>query len=373
MTTGPRVPAGPHRPADRTPARVPGSIRRTTTVDAWWPAGPDGTLRLAGAGRDLLTPGDGSAAEPVVLASEAVTAEVDRERRAVLALDAALPDGALRGLRGQSLRGAFRLALSAADLGGGRDPAAANLVYALLDELPAVSLVSGYHLLRLAGPDGPTRHVDVGSMAGVCAGWAPGSSMLQAAVADGRAPMILGPAAPDLSRVGDRWAWHHLPARRPGTVRRRRRTDLGPAGGDRWAVDAMFRDTYTEPDGSETVVHEYAVTAAVDRGRLVAVDADPRVLPASECPSAAASAGALVGASLVDLRLRVRRDLRGTGTCTHLNDLLRTFADLPDLIAAADRLSGNPSARTGRAGPDGGRAGPAGPDGDRAATARRAG
>ncbi len=342
---GPRVATGPHRPVDRTPERAPGSIRRTTHLDAWRSTGADRTIFLTGRGRDLLTVGPGPLAasaipagaghgdRPVVVADETVAVEVDEKQRAVLVLEAAIPDDVVGALRGQSLRGAFRHALAGAGLAG------ANLVYALLDELPAVSMVWGYHLLRLAGTDGPTPHVDIGSMAGVCAGWAVGSSMLQAAERDGRAPIILGPPAPELAPKladgGDPWGWHDLPPRRPGTIRRRRRTDVGPPEAGRRAVDAMFRDTYTEPDGSETVVHEYAVRATIDGDRLVAVDADPRVLPAWECPSAAPSAGDMAGATLADLRVQVRRDLRGAGTCTHLNDLLRTFADLPDLVAAA--------------------------------------
>jgi len=137
----------------------------------------------------------------------------------------------------------------------------------------------------------------------------------------------------------DPLAWHHLADPAAGTVRRRRRTDVTPSGdGGRAAVDAMFRDTYVEPDGSLSVLHEYAVVATVDRrrGSLTSVVADPRVLPATECPSAAASATLMVGAPVADLRALVRRDLRGTGTCTHLNDLLRSMADVPVLLRWAD-------------------------------------
>jgi len=335
------VATGPQRPADQTPVRAGGSIRRTSHVDAWWRDGTWGPLLLRADGRDLFTPVPGGG-EPVVMAAETVTAEVDEERQAVLAVAAPVPDRTLAALRGQAPRGGFRLALSTADLGDVGAPGVAgsgNLVYALLDELPAVVLVCGYHLLRARPAQGPT-HFDVDAAVDVCAGWAAGSSMVAQAVVAGQSPSIFGPLAPELADARDRWGWHDVPPVRPGTVRRRRRTDVGPRGTAGRVVDAMFRDSYGEPDGSETVIHEYAVRAVVDGDRLVAVDADPRVLPAFECPSAAASAGEMVGATLGDLRLRVRRTLRGPRTCTHLNDLLRTFADLPALVARADVIDG---------------------------------
>src|SRR4029079_2609342 len=39
-----------------TPARAPGSIRRTATIDMQWPGGLGTPLHLVGRSRDLLTP-----------------------------------------------------------------------------------------------------------------------------------------------------------------------------------------------------------------------------------------------------------------------------------------------------------------------------
>ena len=36
--------------------------------------------------------------------------------------------------------------------------------------------------------------------------------------------------------------------------------------------------------------------------------------------------------TLPELHSRVRRELHGTGTCTHLNDLLRSIADAESLL-----------------------------------------
>jgi hypothetical protein len=54
-----------------------------------------------------------------------------------------------------------------------------------------------------------------------------------------------------------------------------------------------------------------------------------------------ASARRIVGTTADDLRSRVRTDLTGTSTCTHLNDMLRSLADLPVLAAGLARSSGS--------------------------------
>jgi hypothetical protein len=60
----PRLPLDPrhgtHEPTTSTPARLPGSVRRSTSVDMLRPDGIDGELVLVGAGRDLHTGADGA-------------------------------------------------------------------------------------------------------------------------------------------------------------------------------------------------------------------------------------------------------------------------------------------------------------------------
>jgi hypothetical protein len=65
---------------------------------------------------------------------------------------------------------------------------------------------------------------------------------------------------------------------------------------------------------------------------IVESRATPRVLPWQECPGAVASAERIAGMTLSDLHFRVRQELSGTTTCTHLNDLLRSVADAEALI-----------------------------------------
>jgi hypothetical protein len=113
-------------------------------------------------------------------------------------------------------------------------------------------------------------------------------------------------------------------------MRRRRLIDVCAAERG-YAVHAMFRDTHVH-EGVERILHEYALTAAVEDGRFTSCVATPRSLPWPECPSAAASATRVVGELVDDARAYVRTNLRGTSTCTHLNDLLCTLADVAPLI-----------------------------------------
>lgn len=61
------------------------------------------------------------------------------------------------------------------------------------------------------------------------------------------------------------------------------------------------------------------------------VTVDPRVLPWSDCPGAAASAAGLVGTELAEVAGRARTDLVGPTTCTHLTSTLRALADVTAL------------------------------------------
>ncbi|WP_239380136.1 DUF2889 domain-containing protein, partial [Frankia sp. CIT1] len=96
----------------------------------------------------------------------------------------------------------------------------------------------------------------------------------------------------------------------------------------------LFRDTFCEADGTQKVIHEYAVRATVDlaTGTIRSTSATPHVLPGPDCPVAAASASRLVGQGLLGLRDVLRADLAGPTTCTHLTDQLRALADMHALI-----------------------------------------
>ena len=111
-------------------------------------------------------------------------------------------------------------------------------------------------------------------------------------------------------------------------MRRRRRTDVRLADHHQLLVEHHFRDTYADTD-AEQVMHEYLVDATFDgTRRLTELRVDARVLPWHECPGAVASAQRIVGVALDDIAARVRAELAGASTCTHLNSTLRALADV---------------------------------------------
>jgi hypothetical protein len=209
--------------------------------------------------------------------------------------------------------------------------AASTLLALLLDDVPVTVLVSG-HVLSAAGALHP-RAGRRSANPDLCAGWQRGGTIMIGVAELGRTPVAVGPTAPCLDRPDDPLAWHTSEPMPVHTMRRRRRLDL--VDGDPVRVDALFRDSAVAEDGVERVIHEYAVTATLEREilRLHDVHADARVLPWVECPQAAASSHRLDGRTVHDLRTWVRQQLVGTSTCTHLNDVLRSLADLTALAA----------------------------------------
>jgi hypothetical protein len=314
---------GPRQPSIGTPARVPGSERRTSSVDITRPAGIPGPLRAEGRARDATTD---DAGDLVVTKRQSVEAELDVFQELLsIATAPAAPLGPLVGAR---VAAGFRARAANAVPAHRRD---ATLLYLLLDDLPAAALVSGYALQR-AGVIGGADPEVFAPNEDLCAGWAADATVFRVIRAHGTVPMTIGPPAPSLERADDPDGWHDLPEPLPHTVRRRRRIDVH--GGEEIAIDAMFRDSYFDDDGAESVVHEYGLTATVDPGTRVitAADATPRVLPYVECPTASTSATRLVGFHLDELRDRVRAEWTGPSTCTHLNDLLRSLEDARALL-----------------------------------------
>jgi len=339
-----RDPAPTAGPSVSTPVRVPGSARRTTSIEMDTRDG----LVLAGRARDLVTPTRG---EAVVVDEAAFQARLgDYLGGQIIEAFSASPtiDG-LEGLVGRSASRGFRRELQRlADEQGmvGRP------IFQLLDDIPGTALVSGYapELERrdtgVATPPRPPRPADGApphllALTGVCAGWQEGGAIVTNVLEVGHVPIAVGPEAPSLDRPDDPIAWHGLPDPiPPHGMRRRRRIDVVPPASPHegfLVVDAMFRDSYVTAGGLETVVHEYTFTADVDPVTRVVLRAEAiaRALPFAQCPEAAGSATRLVGEGLDDLRARVRSDFVGATTCTHLNDMLRAFADVGVLAARA--------------------------------------
>ncbi len=93
------------------------------------------------------------------------------------------------------------------------------------------------------------------------------------------------------------------------------------------------RNSGSTPDGGRIAIHEYRVHAEVDAvsGVLMALQAQPLILPYRECPGASVKATRMIGKRVADFRSTVIETLPSTLGCTHLNDVLRALADVPAL------------------------------------------
>ncbi len=317
-------------PAAGSPDRQPGSVRRTTSIDLVRPDGASGPLLVSGAGRDLLTDPNGTGRVAAEAHTEIVMDYVGGRTLQSLVSDP--PVAGLEALVGRSVGSGFRRILAEAlpDLAGTH-----AIVHLLLDELTPATLISGSTLVREgSGAVFGTASPGMKMPLDICAGWVSGGAMTVAIAETGIPLLGWGPPAPRLDRADDPQAWHAMATLPPFSMRRRRMIDLAPGPDDASLLGQVrFRDSYWEADGTETVVHEYGLTFSVDRlaWTITAAEAVPGPLPAPECPSAAASAGRLVGERVDGLRDLVRAEFTGTSTCTHLNDVFRSLADVAHL------------------------------------------
>ncbi|MCU1375850.1 MAG: hypothetical protein JWO68_3136, partial [Actinomycetia bacterium] len=277
-----------------------------------------------GAARDLRT-----GIDVVVAGAARLTAAVAPDRR--LASLAVEPDADVAALVGATLGRGYRRRLAELLPGGLDTP-----LGLLLDDLPVAALLAEYVPLRRdssagrGGARSPASAAD--RMADLCSGWRSGGTLLPAGASGAGVPLQDCPPARSLLVDADPLAWHAIEPVAPATMRRWRRIDVHP--GDTIEVDAMFRDSHGDPDGTEVVLHEYRVELSVAPGTLeiLRVRAEPRVLPYDECPAAAAGVDRLVGLPATELRTEVGRRLAGIVGCTHLNDLLRSLGALPGLL-----------------------------------------
>lgn len=332
---GPRDRQGPKAPHDHTPPRAPGSVRRTTTLDGSHPDGPGGPQLLLLRARDLLTDAEGRGVE---LGRVEVRLRIE-PRAGILEIESDPVDTRLGALVGRNPFIGWRRGIDellADDRGSG------SLLYLLLDSLSGWMGLASFGLAMAPRPEGavpvaapaaPRPAMDLSVRVDLCAGWQEGGTILGLLSTDQSAAEFLRPTAPVLAVADDPLAWHEVDALPPFAARRCRRLDV--IDGRPLRVDGMFRDTAVDADGVEGVLHEYDVNATVDPDTLqfVGSEAVPRALPFVECPQAAVSAQQLVGRDVAAMRPFVSREMRGISTCTHLNELYRTFADIGALAS----------------------------------------
>ena len=269
----------PSDPAVAPPARRPGSVRRTSTMLMFWPDGLGTDLHLKGRARDLLTPADGEPDGPRPLGP------LRRDRAASVTSGRIEADPGAGGLDrlvgcragGEPARGHRGRSCPTRWPGG-------TPLHLLLDDLAGSTLISGFVYVRWMDRNCPE-----------CASGSPRRRRSVACVTSARASgPARAPCASDGSIVhnqntahpaplgdpADPLGWHELDDPPVPAMRRARRIDIWDEDGV-LGIDAMFRDSAWDPDGQEVVVHEYQMLGRADRatGRLLSVEAVPRVLP----------------------------------------------------------------------------------------------
>ncbi len=332
------LPPAPRASAGCAPLRRANSVRRTSTVEASWPTGRAGAMAFDGRARDILT--TEQAGEPRMLQLDRVDATIAPDRSiAAIASQPHRPGiGRLVGARGG---GYLRRALDES-LPEERD--AGSPLYLLLDDFAGVSLIAGWawrHWLpdsQTGGGHGlpPAKMAErLAKMEDICTGFASGSTALSDS--DG-SRQNFAPVDP-LPNPADPMGWHPLATDDGVTMRRSRRIDVWRKDDGTVCIDAMFQDSASVPGGGRVAVHEYTLTAQADAWtqRLTGVQAQPRILPYPECPGATRHLDLMLGAPLRELRLAVLDRLPRTLGCTHLNDALRSLAEVPLLLKHLDQ------------------------------------
>lgn len=327
--------------AVRQPARRPGSIRRTSSLQSLWSPGEAEHFRIVGRARDLVTVPDGHL---LVIGEDHIDVEIDGHGR-IAAIGGSPSSERLRQFTGLRAGGDLRKAV-ARDMP--EEERAETRLHRLLDDLAGAVFMSvaawyawdggiGGHAARTNSPARTERTV-----AGVCLSYVPGSPAMSE---DGRgldenADHPLGP--PPLS-ADDPDGFHALVETDHPNEWRLRRTDIWRSAGE-LVVDAWFQDSSgVQGDRTRRVIfHEYGLVARVDPATLAinAISVTPHVLPYVTCRAAQATADVLVGRNVGELRHLVLALLKGTAGCTHLNDMLRALQDVKGMACALADLTG---------------------------------
>lgn len=317
-------------PYGYSPLRRANSIRRTTHIDMTWPDGEEQPMRFVGCGRDVLTR---DTQEPInILQQDEFTASVTMDRK-ILSIESSCQRcdvGALAGFTG----GAYLRAVLQERFPEER--VAGTPLYLLLDDLSGSSLIAGWAFTQRPDyvddfnkqvvEDPALRQ----TMMNVCLGFAEGSTSLSGelgSTTSERCAVVTSLVNPE-----DPHGWPEMADYTETSMRRARRIDVWMEG-ELIRAEAYFQDTASRADGSRVAVHEYCLQAYIDpaSGTLIRLEAEPHILPYPECPNAIRNLDRLLGTPVNELRTTVLKRLARTEGCTHLNDAVRSLAEVPIL------------------------------------------
>lgn len=327
-----------------------GSVRRHIDIITHPRAG--GTeLAVLAVGHDVTVPTDADAAPRIVEQLELNIRVALPEHHIVAVAVEAVPAlrraDALATLVGVSACAGFRRLATARGDELGEPPG--SLLRTILYDIPIAVLlrrsVDSPLITDAPPPPGWTPPVDL------CAGWVDGGALHTWASRVG--PRRLGHGPPPEPIDGSDGTSMTMPPGAPqptaGSTLRSRRIELRRQA-QVTSFRSIMRDLVFERDHETTpvtVVHEYEVAATLDQatGAISHCAATPVVLPAPQCPDAAASAARLSGTTLSTAIEALDTEFTGTRTCTHLNDTLQTITAIPSLagrLAAVDSRSAAP-------------------------------
>lgn len=218
---------------------------------------------------------------------------------------------------------------------------ARSLFIRLLDEAPATAHLS--HAAWHAWIDDIDAFKKMlprdRSVEGLCFSYAAGSKAVLDDKTANHSIVNLGrghlPVCPD-----DSWAWHDFDIA-PGPQFLRLRLIDAWWDGDRIGAVSMFHDSalLAGPEGLRRIFHEYHVTALIDPTdySLLLIDIVPGMLPFLTCHDASTGTDRLIGQPVTALGRVVSREFAGTAGCTHLNEALKAFQDIPGLVRQLER------------------------------------
>lgn len=325
--------------AVRQPARRPGSVRRTSSLQSRWRKDEHKIYRLEGRARDMATDKDGQAR---IVAHDSISAQVGSDRR-LLSITGGRREATLAGFAGLLTGGEVRKAMARemADEMEGR-----TCLFRLLDDLAGAALMAltAWYGWK-GGVDDYARRANVPSpidrqVAGACLSFVPGSIAMKedgrnhheiCAMADG--PLPFSKDDPD--------GFHPLVPSDGPDAWRLRRTDVWMEGPEEIVADCWFQDSgslFGEAD-RRRIFHEYSLLARIHQPTmtLVSTDVTPHVLPYTTCRASVTTPNILLDRKIEDFSSLVPSLLGHTAGCTHLNDMLRALPDAGVLARSLGR------------------------------------